>query len=70
MQKTDAPLSARNVRPTDTPTDISMPFRIPAPECSLIARSNMTALSVGDALALSKSRRQESPSQPLRALPH
>jgi hypothetical protein len=37
-------------------------FEIPAPECSLIAASNLTALSVGDALFLSKSCRPESPS--------
>ena len=39
-------------------------FRIPAPECSLSAWSNLTALSVGDALFLSKSPGQESPSLP------
>ena len=39
-------------------------FRIPAPECSLIAWPNVTALSVGDAIFLSKFLGQESPSQP------
>ena len=39
-------------------------FRMPAPECSLIAWPNVTALSVGDAVFLSKFLGQESPSQP------